>query len=256
LNKKRCVVQPDYKYARSFIRQTTQSIGQYLHVVDAVKSSSDVVKEMAVHDYCLNHFRYDHSFGEYSTSVLGPVLNKSAVCEGIAKFVKLSLDYLGVKSLVVCGKARNPMDDSVLERHAWNIVFIEGRAYHLDVTFDMTLKGKSNRYDYFNLADADIRQERTIINDVPACVTVGNDYMSANALVANNPAELEGIIGDGLRKGKKSLLVKLKNVKATDNAVDKVMAIAQRQYATIRKGSVAVNVNYNPHQWVFEVNYV
>ena len=172
LNAKRCIVQLDYRYARDFVRQAKNTVRHYLHIFDAVKSDSDVDKEKYVHDYCLNNFRYDHSFGEHSDSVLGLVLNKSAVCEGIAKFVKLSLDCLGVRNLVVHGKARNPMDDSILERHAWNIVFIEGNAYHLDVTFDMEARGTARRYDYFNLADKDIKKDRTIISDAPACSTI------------------------------------------------------------------------------------
>lgn len=256
LSKNKCIVRLDYKYPRSFVRQTTNTIMTYLRVFDTVKSGSDVDKEIYVHDYCLNNFHYDNSFGDDSHSILGPILNKTAVCEGIAKFVKLSLDHLGVKNLVVCGKARNPIDNSTLERHAWNIVFVEGRAYHLDVTFDMTVKGKVNRYDYFNLADEDIKDERTIISNTPACSTIGNDYMTVNALVANSPTELEKMIGTALRSGKKNVLVKLKNIKDTATIADKVMVIAQQQYGSIYNRDVTVAINYNPSQWVFELNFV
>jgi len=255
LSKNTCIIRLDYKYPQSFVRQTTQTVRQYLQVFDTVKSSSDLEKERYVHDYCLNNFQYDHSFGEHSHSILGPILNKTAVCEGIAKFVKLSLDYLGVKNLVVHGKARSPIDDSALENHAWNIVFIDGCAYHLDVTFDMTIKGDVSRYDYFNLADEDIRKDHTIIGDVPACLTAGNDYMSNHSLIANNPTELGKIIGDRLRQEKKNVIVKLKNVNALENVTNKVMSIAQQQYASLHNRSVRVEVYSNLSQLVFEIKF-
>ena len=42
LNTKKCVVLPDYKYTRSFAKQTRNTITQYLRVFDAIKSSSDI----------------------------------------------------------------------------------------------------------------------------------------------------------------------------------------------------------------------
>jgi len=255
LARNNCIMRPDYKYPQGFVRQTTNTIMQFLRVFDAVKTGSDLAKEMYVHDYCLEHFRYDHSDGDYSHSILGPILNQTAVCQGIASFVKLALDYLGVKNLVVHGKSKNPIDGST-EEHAWNIVFIEGHAYHLDVTFDMTLKGKTNRYDYFNLADADIRKDHTILTDAPACTTAGNDYMSANGLTARNVAELETIIGDSLRRRAKTVLVKLLNVQNKDTIVSTVMSVAQRQYSGISPSGGTVEISHNLNQSVFEINFL
>jgi len=256
LHKNTLLIKPNYKYARSFVKQNTSIINKYLRVYDAVKNKSDVDKEIFVHDYCLNNFCYDNAYHDYSYSVLGLVLNRTAVCEGIAKFVKLSLDYLDVSSLVVFGKAKNPVNDDTAERHAWNIVEIEGMTYHLDVTFDMTLKSKLNRYDYFNLSDDDIKREHTISNGVPLCSTKGNDYFSVNSLVVFNPVELDKFIEHSLMHGKKNIMVKLKNVKDTANVVDKVISIAQQQYANIYKCTAMVEVKYNPSQLVFEINYL
>lgn len=167
--KKRCLVRPEYKYTQSFTKASTATVANYLQALDTAKGKSDLDKELFVHDYCLNNFRYDDTFGDYSDSILGPILNKTAHCEGIAKFVKLALDYLGVKCLVVSGKARDPAPDSKIGGHAWNIVSIDGENYHLDVTFDIALKGKTNRYDYFNLSDGEIKKDHIIIDDVPKC---------------------------------------------------------------------------------------
>jgi len=256
LYKKSCKIKPNYKYAKHFIKENIELANRYLQKFDFLKTTGDINKELYIHDYCLNNFHYDNTIGDYSGSILGPILNKSAVCEGISKFVKLVFDYLNLKSLIVYGKAKNPTSDSTLERHAWNIVRVGGKSYHLDVTFDMTLKYKINRYDYFNLADEDISCDHMIISKVPNCTMHGNDYMSINSLVVHNPAELAKYIENSLIHGKKIIIVKLQNVKDTDNIVDKVIAIAQQQYDNIHKRNVAIEVRYNPSQLVFEINFM
>jgi hypothetical protein len=155
----RCVVRPVYKYKRSFVKEKTGAVQAFLHSFDAAIAKSDYEKALFVHDYCLDNFKYDHAAGEYSNSILGCILNGSAVCEGIAKFAKLAFDHLGVESLFVPGKATDPADAQSVENHAWNMVNIEGRYYHLDITFDMTLSEKTKRYDYFCLSDEDIRKD-------------------------------------------------------------------------------------------------
>ena len=256
LYKKKSSIKPDYKYARQIVKQSIGVVTKYLQTFDALKTKSDIVKETYIHDYCLDNFQYDYTFSDYSHSILGPVLNKTAVCEGIAKFVKLTFDYLGVKSIVIRGKAKNPaIEDSASEMHAWNIVKIDRKTYHLDVTFDMTLKSKINRYDYFNLSDEDIKKDHIIIDKVPACTTIGNDYFSINSLLVHNSTELGTFIGNNLKNGKKHIIVKLANVRNTENIVDKIMRIAQKQYASIYTSGVTVEIGCNSGQMVFEINF-
>jgi len=255
LYKKKCAIAPEYNYARSEINESKNKIMKHLAMFDTIMNKRNDEKELIVHDYCLDNFSYDYSFSDYSYSVLGPVLSKKAVCEGIAKFAKLAFDYLGVKSLVVSGKAKNPAQDSKMEGHSWNIVKINGKTYHLDVTFDMTVKNQANRYDYFNLSDDEIKKDHVIINDVPTCSTTGNDYYSANSLTISSIAELDNYIGKALRQGKRSILVKIANEKYTDAAVNRVMVIAQRQYSRIHTGGTMVETSYNSSQMVFEIDF-
>jgi len=165
LDKRKCSVMPEYKYPKNFSKETTATINNYLQVFDSIKGKNDLDKETYVHDYCLKNFNYDYSLGDYSYSVLGAVLNKTSACEGIAKFVKLAFDYLGLKSLVVCGKAKNQTYNNKMEPHAWNIIKLNGKTYHLDVTFDMASRDKS----YFNLSDEIIKRDHIVIGEAPAC---------------------------------------------------------------------------------------
>ena len=166
LGKGKCFMRPDYQCKPGFVRQTTRTVLDSLHVFNAVKADADIGKIRRVHDWCVDNLQYDDSPGNYSYSVLGPVLNRMAVCEGIAKFAKLSLDYLGVRNFVARGKVKSPLDGSVLENHAWNVAAIGGALRHFDVTFDLAMNGQASRHDYFNLSDAEIKKDHLIVSDV------------------------------------------------------------------------------------------
>ena len=67
-------------------------------------------------------------------------MNKMCIrdrCEGMAKAVKILCDELGIWCIVALSDA-NP-DKGIKYRHAWNVIRIDGKYYHLDVTFDNTL---------------------------------------------------------------------------------------------------------------------
>ena len=98
-------------------------------------SMTDYQKELAIHDYLIENCEYDvegyesgkieaDSFNAYGALCLGV-----AVCEGYAEAAALLLNRAGVETLVITGDSRG-------EKHAWNIVKIDGDYYHLDVTWN------------------------------------------------------------------------------------------------------------------------
>jgi len=252
LNSKKRLLYPAYNISKKKVREYEKGIHEYLRVFDTAKALSNIEKVYFIHDYCLKHFTYDHSFNENSHSILGLILNKKAVCEGIARFSKLVFDYLGVKSLVVVGTAKNPDVDSQYEPHAWNILKINKETYHLDITFDMTISSKKIRYDYFNLCDEDIKKDHCITGNVPLCTSKGIDYFTVNSLIAGSYKKLSNIISDKVNQGEKTIMVKLVNVEDIDNMVDRVMKIAKTH---CNKGLSTTTVSYNPSQCVFEISY-
>ena len=246
---------PKYLYDKSTIKNYKEKILKYLKIFDKVKDKSDYEKELFVHDHCLENFKYDYNFNESSYSAHGLVLYNTAVCEGIAEFVKLALDYLGVRCLVVYGEGKDPTGKTSVESHAWNIVEIDGKTYHLDVTFDMTIKNKINRYDYFNLCDTDIKKEHIIKDKAPACNTCNADYLTKNSMVVNNLSDFETYIEKELKSGKKHIMFKLLNHKFQDSLVDNLQKLAMQKYLDIFGGSVSIQTGYNPSQMVFEIEY-
>ncbi|MBQ9414899.1 MAG: hypothetical protein IJU16_07230, partial [Clostridia bacterium] len=77
----------------------------------------------------------------------GTLCKKLAVCDGYSAAMTLLLDRVGIRS----APAYN--DD-----HAWNLVWIDGEPYHLDVTWDDT--ENVVRHSYFNLTDDEIYATR------------------------------------------------------------------------------------------------
>ncbi|MCL2249783.1 MAG: hypothetical protein FWC13_10995 [Oscillospiraceae bacterium] len=247
-------VLPNYKFVKQIAKQYSDEVNLYLQRFDSFKVKPDVEKVQIVHDYCLEHFSYDHGAGEHAHSILGPILHRTAVCEGIAKFLKLALDYLDVKNLIVTGKAKDPAGGKS-ENHAWNIVKLDGKTYHVDVTFDMTLSVGEKRYDYFCLCDEDIKKDHIITGNVPTCTTKGEDYYSKNFLVARSPMELKDIIGKNLRQNKQRIVIKAIGKGEPESLQNKIVQIAVNQHINVHNRSVAIECNANIEQMVFEVNF-
>lgn len=90
---------------------------------------SDAEKVLMVHDRLALYCGYDTSavFPNSSYNMDGALYFRTAVCEGYAEAFMFLLEKLGIECYVC------PSDDL---NHAWNIVVIDGKKYHVDVTWD------------------------------------------------------------------------------------------------------------------------
>lgn len=139
---------------------------------------SDFQKEIFVHDFILNNVEYDptcENDGARSESytVYGVFVEKKAGCEGISKAVKLLLNILDVKCIVVGGAVDR-------RNHVWNIVKMKNFEYNLDVALDMLCMAHQGvmRYDYFNFRAVD-DPGRTWNGDhiLPECTAIEYNYV-------------------------------------------------------------------------------
>jgi hypothetical protein len=77
------------------------------------------------------------------------------------------------------------------------MVRLNGRFYHLDVTFDNTLTegSKNYRYDYFNLTDEQIKEEHVLLDDFPTAPDEKRmDYYTLTRKVFPNGQSLKNYI--------------------------------------------------------------
>jgi len=172
---------------------------------------SDYEKEKYVHDYLINNVEYDQSHGNNGAvlnpyTVYGALIEKKAVCEGIAKATKLLLNAMNVRCIVVSGDVKETEGN-----HAWNIVRIDDEAYHLDVTFDMgkTLHPGFPHYDYFNLSDKVIRRKMINQHLIPQCLSMKENYVEKNKGVISNEDEIRAALTDAVSQRRNVVVLKV-----------------------------------------------
>ena len=138
----------------------------------------------------------------YSHEIIGPLGQGVGVCEGIAKSVKILCDALGIWCIVAISE-NNP-EKKVKYRHAWNVVKVDGKYYHLDATFDNTLgKGEMIRYDYFRLSDKQIfRDHENLVWKVPSCDDGEHFYYKERKLSFTKMEDVRKRAAQAVRKGK------------------------------------------------------
>lgn len=147
---------------------------------------SDYEKELALHDYLVTHCKYSEDISQPPGSDIyrayGALVNQDAVCNGYAEALQLLFKCAGIKSEFVIGTA-----DGV--DHAWNLVEIEGKWYHLDATWDDPLpdQGEETLHPYFNVTDEIMEQNHTWNReDYPAADSMAeNFYVKQNTYFLN-----------------------------------------------------------------------
>ncbi len=110
---------------------------------------SDKDKIKAVHDYIIEHSKYDTNdkYPNDNNKATGPLLYGYATCSGYTDAMALFLEKLGIKNFKVATKFIS--EDT--EGHIWNAVFLENKWLHLDLTWDDpvdTSKNENERKDY------------------------------------------------------------------------------------------------------------
>lgn len=161
---------PKYLFAKDKIREHRQAMeARVKKLARQAANLSEREKELFIHDFIVKNVKYDKLKKEYSHEIIGALGNGVAVCEGMAKAVKVLCDELNIWCVIALSETNQ--DKGIQYRHAWNVIRIDGQYYHLDVTFDNTLsKDDTIRYDYVNLSDKQIfRDHEPVIWKMPPC---------------------------------------------------------------------------------------
>lgn len=149
---------------------------------------TDYQKELIVHDYIASattYYKYkkieEIPFAKHNA--YDALINKSAVCDGFSKAFQVIMNRQNIECISLSGT----LEDVA---HAWNIITIEGKTYHTDVTSDK-YKSRDNddfgvNHAYFNVTDKDISETHTINRPkiIPKCTaTKYNYYIKEDAII-------------------------------------------------------------------------
>lgn len=248
---------PEYSYTKdevsSIVNQCQQEVAR---IVSIVQSLSDYDKELVIHDYLCKSIKYEN-LGDESHNIIGALIYKKAVCEGVAKTAKYIFDQVGLESFIVEGKAENPKS-KISENHAWNVVKINRSFYHLDITFDITLSdGKATRYDYFNLSDKEIKEEHYFIPPLQiTCDKSDLSYYHVNNLIMTTQKDFENYLLKSIQAGLKHIVFKIPNAADKTKVASKVSSNVEKVLKSTGGNFKSYNINYNMEQLVFEVRLI
>lgn len=112
---------------------------------------SEYERAVALHDYIVLNTRYESRLGiaaraDATTKLL---LDGVAVCDGYAHCYGMLLSMAGIENKFLVGKG-----DGI--EHIWNLVRLEGKWTHIDITYNDPKPDQAGRvmYTYFGMSDA------------------------------------------------------------------------------------------------------
>ncbi len=137
------------------------------------RSMSEFEKELYIHDRLAERITYTdgttHAHNSY-----GAIVEGRAVCEGYAEAFQYLLEREGIHSFIVTGYGYS---DGSFGAHEWNYVRIDGKYYHVDLTWN---DGKDRGFHgYFNVTDDDILEDHYISSvgfELPVCDSLDANY--------------------------------------------------------------------------------
>ena len=107
------------------------------------ESLTDLELALLIHDYLAANYEYDTAFatGSDMYTGYGLLVNGMAVCQAYAETFAYLMMQFGVNTGLCESDALN---------HAWNIIELDGKEYHLDVTFDDPIYDRDGRVYHTN----------------------------------------------------------------------------------------------------------
>lgn len=144
-------IEPIYYTTPEQEQRVDEAVKSILAGLDFKRSTSDYEKIRAVHDYLVRTVTYDtiHKKNEgyhLDTTAYAAFLNGTATCQGYSVAAYRLLREAGVHCRIVTGTVA---DGKTTERHAWNLVELDGVYFNLDATWDALLETE----DYFLKSD-------------------------------------------------------------------------------------------------------
>ena len=132
---------------------------------------SDFEKVKTIHDYIANNTSYSFATATTPHSAFTLFNEGKGVCQAYALAAYKMLDQAGIDNYYVTGEAYNGYKT---ELHAWNLVKVDGRYYHMDVTWDDPLVrggGDIVVYDYFLISEEKLNKDHKMdANSFPKAI--------------------------------------------------------------------------------------
>ena len=204
--------QPEYTVNQAAKAAREKKIGQAVSgfVRSAASCRSDAERLEKAYTWLVETTVYDAAAPD-NQNICSVFLNHRSVCAGYAKSLQYLLQQMGMECLYVSGTAANR------GAHAWNIVRLDGKYYHTDVTFgDRTFSSGTPRgnglpkelepeYAYLCMSDGEAFRDRRMNvpagMKVPACPSEDMSWYRRNGLLFSGAGEAWQAIARSLARG-------------------------------------------------------
>ncbi|MGE7092373.1 transglutaminase domain-containing protein [Lysinibacillus sp. NPDC048646] len=175
-------------------------------------SMTSFQKVKAVNDYIVSNATYGAKTKASPHSAYALLMEGQAVCQGYALLAYKMLEQTGIETQYVVGYVNGG------EGHAWNMVKLDGKWYHLDTTWNDPLPNRigASSYDYFLVTDAQLKKDHSwIASDYPVATSTAYSYMQNvhfayqinNTLYFSNTADNDKLYNLDLVTGKKTKVI-------------------------------------------------
>lgn len=153
------------------------------------ENRSEWEKLLIVHDELVRRIVYDDSLNQENNQAASALLEGMSLCKGYAQAFKLISDQLDVSCQVISGQAGGI-------EHAWNLVTLEGKVYHVDVTHDDPVPDRGNMapVDHRHFLRSDSIMANSHIWDNSLYISADEDgahYFRQNDLTVSDRQELQ-----------------------------------------------------------------
>lgn len=149
----------NHTYEQSEITEINNKVDLIIkEIITEGMTNKDKIK--VVHDYIINHSKYDSARSDKKESIYksntayGTLLQGYGICGGYSDAMKIFLDRFGINNYKISS-----------ENHVWNLVNLDGKWYHLDLTWDDPVvrdeQGNTTdilEYDYFLITTEELHK--------------------------------------------------------------------------------------------------
>lgn len=175
---------------------------------EADKIISLALREKNVYDVILSVYRYFVENFQYAEvnykdekfhRMISPFLYRESVCDGFAYAFSMIINKLHIPCGVVRGRS---VLNGKTSNHAWNIIKIKNKCYHLDVTWDISMKSEGKKsIDYFLIDDNLMRKDHYWKDvTIPVCEDSSKDfYIVKNGGYLKNTKDIITFISEYLK---------------------------------------------------------
>ncbi len=172
------------------------AVEEYLKLVEGVESEFE--RELILHDALAQNLTYVTG-AENAHNAYGAIVQGRTVCEGYAEAFQYLLMRSGIQSFIINGSSINPSTGTA-EGHAWNAVKIDGKFYHVDLTWNDQESGTFHAY--FNQPTSVIEADHAIdsaVYPLPVCNYSDANYFNVKGGAVTEPdaAELASLLKNG-----------------------------------------------------------